>query len=215
VASLRSRNVMTAPHWWPVLLVSVVIAEADAACAPSRSVLQQPIPLNSPVFSLATLSASGEQNMNVLTFATPVGVRPVRVWAISLWRGTATHAAFSEQRTGVLQQLAAHHAPLILPLGGHSMKNEGGGWKAKQCDELGFAWEDGPDSESVLPGCLAYYKLKQQGELINAGEHDVAICTVDGAWTTPGVTPEALSTQSLRDAGIITAAGRAVRPGDI
>ena len=37
--------------------------------------------LTSPVFSLAT-AVDGKTNMNMLTYATPVGIRPQRLWAM-------------------------------------------------------------------------------------------------------------------------------------
>ena len=191
--------------------------------------LDVPVLLESPVFSLATVGASGPC-MNLITFASPVGMRPVRLWAISLWRKTATHAAFVASRRGVLQLLSEEHAPLTPALGGHSATAVGHEWKAARCAELGFEWQGAADgAERVLPRCLAYYTLVQQGELIDAGEHDVAICRVEGAWgagadelgcNSGGALSAwshpppraALSTRALRDAGLINAAGRAALP---
>ena len=96
--------------------------------------------------------------------------------------------------------------------------------EARQPEE---AWEsptgDGGD-ERLLPGCVAYLRLVQQGELIDAGEHDVAICAVEGMYAAAagsrgggGVVvvtgdepePEPLSTALLRERGLISTVGRA------
>ena len=51
--------------------------------------------LRSPTYSLATLNNDfgGSTNMNILTYATPVGVKPVRRWAVGLFRGTRSLGA--------------------------------------------------------------------------------------------------------------------------
>ena len=54
--------------------------------------LDTPPLLSSPVFSLSTLGADGQTTMNILTYATPVGIKPHRLWAISLFRETQSHA---------------------------------------------------------------------------------------------------------------------------
>lgn len=42
--------------------------------------------LSVPVFSLATLNEDGSTNMNVVTYASPVGIEPERLWMISLYQ---------------------------------------------------------------------------------------------------------------------------------
>ena len=60
--------------------------------------------LDGPVYSLATLDEAGDTNMNVVTYATPVGIRPERRWALSLFKSTVSRANFARRRRGVLQQ---------------------------------------------------------------------------------------------------------------
>jgi hypothetical protein len=162
----------------------------------------------------------------MLTYATPVGIRPQRLWAISLFRKTATHAAWSAGGgRGVLQQLAEQHAVLTHVLGATSGADAD---KEAACEACGFGWSesagDGGD-ERLLPGCVAYLRLVQQGELIDAGEHDVAICAVEGMYmpaaagsrggggvvvvTGDEPEPEPLSTALLRERGLISTVGRA------
>ena len=174
--------------------------------------LDRPPVLNVPVYSLATIDSSGSTNMNILTYATPVGIRPERLWSISLFRGTRTHANFASCRAGVLQQLTEEHAPLIYTLGGTSGAAVD---KARECARQGFVWEAAPEcrgDERVLSGCYAYYRLEQVGELITAGEHDVAICRVTAILASEKWSRHPLSTAALRDAGLISDFGRAIPP---
>eukprot|EP00310_Coccolithus_braarudii_P017938 CAMPEP_0183333078 /NCGR_PEP_ID=MMETSP0164_2-20130417/2064_1 /TAXON_ID=221442 /ORGANISM="Coccolithus pelagicus ssp braarudi, Strain PLY182g" /LENGTH=202 /DNA_ID=CAMNT_0025501907 /DNA_START=11 /DNA_END=619 /DNA_ORIENTATION=+ len=193
-----------------------LLLHAAPMCALQLAPLDAPIPLDSPVFSLSTIGTyGGHANMNILTFATPVALRQ-SMWTISLWRRTATHSAFTERRTGVLQLLAEEHSPLTAVLGGKSRADMHDEWKPARCAELGFEWSSAAASgpESLLPGCIAYYRLVQVGELIDAGEHDIAVCRVEGAWgnMAPSSQSCALSTGALREAGLISSAGRVVLP---
>ena len=185
----------------------------SACLALSLQPLEKPPVLSSPVFALATLDADGKPNMNMLTYATPVGIKPERLWAVSIFRETLTHANWLASGTGVLQQLADAHAPLTFTLGGSSGAAVD---KARACAELGFAWEAAPEcggAELVLPGCVAYLRLVQRGELIRAGEHDVAICAIEKVFSSAAEPPAALSTEALRSAGLVSDAGRAIAPG--
>ena len=170
--------------------------------------------LSSPVFSLATLDTSGKTNMNMLTYATPVGIRPHRLWAISLFRETRTHANWLASGTGVLQQLSSQHAPITWALGGTS-SSEAGADKAAACAALGLPWFEDAEviggDERLLPGCVSYCRLTQQGALVDAGSHDVAICRLERVLASGEEDPgPALSTAELREAGLISVAGRAV-----
>ena len=185
--------------------------------ASSLVVVDVPPLLNSPVFSLATLDADGRTTMNMLTYATPVSIRPERLWAISLFRDTQTHANWRLRGTGVLQQLSVAHAPLTHALGGTSSAQPDVD-KAVACEALGWAWFESAEcgAERLLPGCVTYCRLVQQGELIDAGGHEVAICRLERVFgeaeLAGGHEKAALSTAELRQAGLISAAGRAVAP---
>ena len=171
--------------------------------------------LNSPVFSLSTLGADGRTSMNMLTYATPISIRPERLWAISLFRDTQTHANWRQRGTGVLQQMSAAQAPLTFALGGTS-STEAGVDKAAACADLGWEWIEDAEcgEEQLLPGCLTYCRLVQQGELIDVGGHEVAICRLERTFgqeaeAESAARGHALGTAELRRAGLITAAGRA------
>jgi hypothetical protein len=56
--------------------------------------------------------------MNIITYVTPVGIRPTRRWVMSLYKTTQSYQNFAASGAGVLQLLRRRHAPLIYPLGG-------------------------------------------------------------------------------------------------
>ena len=220
LGSLASQvTVLRSPSMTRLLVLLSVTRVAASTLVPMEAA---PV-LTSPVFSLAT-AVDGKTNMNMLTYATPVGIRPQRLWAISLFRKTATHAAWSAGGgRGVLQQLAEQHAVLTHVLGATSGADAD---KEAACEACGFGWSESADGgdERLLPGCVAYLRLVQQGELIDAGEHDVAICAVEGMYAAAagsrgggGVVvvtgdepePEPLSTALLRERGLISTVGRA------
>ena len=183
--------------------------------------LDGPPVLNSPVFSLATLNADGSTNMQILTYATPVGVAP-RTWAISLYRPTRSHANFAARKTGVLQLLTTDHAKLMHLLGGQSGADVD---KEALCAEAGFRWLDAPPDladdawvgggPQLLPGCACYLRLVQVGEMTPCGEHDATICRVEGMLDGVGDGAgfdAALSTAVCRGLGLITDRGKAIPP---
>ena len=142
--------------------------------------------------------------MNILTYATPVSIRPDRIWSIGLYKGTTTHKNFSIQKEGVLQLLKPKHAPLVKLLGGSSSREVD---KAEGCRVLGHPWivsmgksihtgdddDDDDDNDGdrsreepititscdLLPDCACYLKLTLVGDLIDCGSHEVALCKVE------------------------------------
>ncbi|CAN0548981.1 unnamed protein product, partial [Ectocarpus sp. 8 AP-2014] len=44
-----------------------------------------------PVFSLATVNEDGSTNMNIVTYASPVGIEPERLWMVSLFKVWMVH----------------------------------------------------------------------------------------------------------------------------
>ena len=175
--------------------------------------------LNSPTYSLATLNLDGSTNLNILTYATPLSVTPQRVWSMGLFKGTLSEENFQRTGVAVLQVLRESHAKLVPLLGGTSGRIQD---KQTECAQLGFAWirledgnedddDDAPPPMMVLPGCEAYLKLCQMGEIIDLGSHVAAICRVDAMYkgdeqyegkSIP------LMTAKLREMGIITKQGR-------
>ena len=186
--------------------------------------------LDVPVYSLSTLGESngcaGKSTMNILTYATPVGIQPNRIWCISLYKGTLSYENFIRERRGVLQLLRQEHAVLARILGGSSGRDID---KNNACNELGYEWERLPKEEDddsssgdwpfVLPHCHYYLKLELVGDLIDCGNHDVALCKVVSMITTSSnkskviegaADLDSLSTRRLRDDKIISELGRII-----
>jgi len=198
--------------------------------------------LDVPVYSLSTLGSSdndgdgtattnNKSTMNILTYATPVSIKPHRMWSISLYKGTLSHENFTRNRRGVLQLLCPEHASckgksgvegeLIRLLGGSSGSDVD---KRILCKEMGYEWErlppnenDGKDIEwpKVLPSSIYYLKLELVGDMIDCGSHEVALCKVVSMISSEEITDaseelDSLSTRQLRRDSIISELGRVI-----
>ena len=167
--------------------------------------------LTGPVFSLATsrplndaADADSATNMNIVSYASPMSIRPERLWAIGLYKETYSYENFKKSRKGILQLLTPEHIPIIRLLGGTSGRDLN---KEEESRKLGFEWMHYADGQPrVLPGCKSYLCLELQDDLIDGGSHDIAICRVTSMFTDSDAAH--LDTQTLRDLGIITEQGR-------
>lgn len=164
--------------------------------------------LDVPTYSLATFNEDGSTNMNIVTYATPVSIRPDRVWSIGIFKETLTQVNLRQNPTCVLQLLAEPQAELVRVLGGQS-----GGYvdKRKECAKLGFGWQELDNCPQVLPGCASYLKMKIHGGMVDAGSHlIIPYCEIEGMYTEDDEdgTMGHLSTGRLRELGIITEQGR-------
>jgi flavin reductase (DIM6/NTAB) family NADH-FMN oxidoreductase RutF len=158
-----------------------------------------------PTYSMATLNEDGSTNMNILTYATPVSVRPDRVWSLGLYKETLSYRNFVRTKSCVLQLLTEDHVPLIKLLGGTSGSDVD---KRDACSKLGVKWMDGSGTD-LLPGCACYFKLSTTTDVVDVGSHGVALCRVDDMLVTgEDGSQEYLSTARLRELGIITEQGR-------
>ncbi|KAH8044371.1 hypothetical protein JL721_12873 [Aureococcus anophagefferens] len=166
-----------------VRIAALCTLAGAAALSVSRAPLEAPL-LSSPVYSLATLNGDDSTNMNICTYATPVGIRPQRRWTLSLYRGTRSHANFAARRRGVLQLLREAHAP-ATHAGGVSGR-ESAPSARRACEALGLEWETCGDwDERVLPGCAAYLRLVAVDGSVDCGDHEVFICRRSRASATP------------------------------
>ncbi|KAH8064755.1 hypothetical protein JL722_1636 [Aureococcus anophagefferens] len=190
-----------------VRIAALCTLAGAAALSVSRAPLKAPL-LSSPVYSLATLNGDDSTNMNICTYATPVGIRPQRRWTLSLYRGTRSHANFAARR-GVLQLLREAHAPATHA--GRRVRWRGSAPSTRAAREaLGLDWEACGDwDERVLPGCAAYLRLVAVDGSVDCGDHEVFICRVAGGFGDAG---NHLTTGELRRLGLITAKGAAVEP---
>jgi hypothetical protein len=91
--------------------------------------------------------------------------------------------------------------------------------KAAACAKLGFEWRPAAGGdELLLPRCAAYYRVQMEGDFVDAGDHAVALVTVEATFLDDDAGPSSreprpLSSAYLRERGLITSLGRAVTPG--
>jgi flavin reductase (DIM6/NTAB) family NADH-FMN oxidoreductase RutF len=163
---------------------------------------------------MATLNEDGTTNFNILTYATPVSIRPARLYSLGLYKETLSYKNFCRDRKCVLQLLTADHIPLVRLLGGKSGRDVD---KEKECatmsDDPAFGLQElGSDLPKVLPGCAHLLRLSASGDIVNGGSHDIAICKVDEMLLPSedyvANSVDYLSTGRLRELGIITEQGR-------
>ena len=218
-----------------IAITILLLCQLDANAFHSTSF---PPLLDVPVYSLSTLGSSDNGNgtttnnkstMNILTYATPVSIKPYRMWSISLYKGTLSHENFTRNRRGILQLLCPEHASckgksgvegeLIRLLGGSSGNDID---KRILCEEMGYEWENLPNEKeediewpSVLPSCIYYLKLELVGDMIDCGSHEVALCKVVSMISSEEITDaseelDSLSTRQLRRDSIISELGRVI-----
>lgn len=206
-----------------VLCISLLLRDSTTVC--SLTVTETPPLLDVPTYSFATKDGT-TTGMNVLTYATPVSVRPDRIWSIGLYKGTVAHEQFSKTGRGVLQMLKPQHAILVSLLGGSSGRDVD---KREECAKLGFPWmqhdhtgdknnncdDDDDKMPELLPDCACYLELSLIGSLVDCGSHDVALCKVKQMFVPDNQDSSNddnddsyLNTRSLRKLGIITKLGR-------
>ena len=58
--------------------------------------------------------------MNLITYASPIAIKPHEIWALSLFKGTVSHENFAFHKKGILQQLTKSHLNTINLLGKQS-----------------------------------------------------------------------------------------------
>ena len=185
-----------------------------------------------PVWSMATLNDDGDNgdapstNLNLLTYASPVAIRPHRLYALGLFRKTLSRDNFLREKTCVLQLLSSaaedRHIGCVRLLGGISGKDvakeaELASTHGIELKELEHDDDDGTVLPRVLPGCVRYLQLSMVGDVVPDGDggeescHDVVICKVDRMWTSSDDSSSDdghLSTGKLRELGLITEQGR-------
>ena len=126
----------------PPLLVLLLTALEGLGCLAPVAFGFNPVPtdvpplFDVPVWSLATLNADGETtNLNLLTYASPVSIRPDRQYALGLFKQTLTYEnlARGDGQLFVLQLLTERHIPLVRILGGTSGRD---GDKMRACTQM-------------------------------------------------------------------------------
>ncbi len=173
---------------------------------------------NVPVYSLCTVDNDGNTNMNIITYAAAVGIRPASTWTISLYKTTKSYQNFMKNGFALLQLLdEEHHAGIVPLLGQQSGKDIN---KITKLHELNtpltqvttsmFNRNDlKTDYITVLSDSINILALqrKENIDAVNAGDHDVFFCNVinsyitDASRSNPRRRP--LTSQYLRDKNII------------
>lgn len=168
--------------------------------------------LDVPTYSLATKDADGNTGMNILTYATPISIRPDRIWSIGIFKGTVAYENFSITGEGILQLLSPQHSKLVKLLGGSSGKDVN---KRLECAKLGMSWTSINDNDDglpeVLPDCMHYLKIQKVGDLVDCGSHALAVCKIEAMFVSSnGDTSKRqhMKTADLRELGIVTEQGR-------
>jgi flavin reductase (DIM6/NTAB) family NADH-FMN oxidoreductase RutF len=165
--------------------------------------------LDVPTYSLATKNADGNTGMNILTYATPISVRPDRIWSLGLFKGTVAHENFAKTGEAVLQLLSPQHSKVVKLLGGSSGRDVD---KKLECERMGMSWISiNDDLPELLPDCTHYLKIRKLGDLIDCGSHDLAVCKIETMFVANGEDMskrQHMKTADLRDLGIITEQGR-------
>jgi flavin reductase (DIM6/NTAB) family NADH-FMN oxidoreductase RutF len=226
-------------HWlgWKdsrilILLLAWFIATSHCL-ALALSVLEStaaPPLLDVPVYSMATSADGATTNMNLVTYATPISIRPDRLWALGIYKETLTYETFSQTKTCVLQLLPERLIPIVRILGGMSGRTVN---KQTLCQEQGIGWIRNTASAAqpdavrnspipwLLPDCISYVTLRAidiienpSGNEATPSSHAIAICQVEAMHECPKLTVvgsvdrKQLSTGKLRELGIITEQGR-------
>jgi len=128
--------------------------------------------LNVPVWSLSTINEDNmSSNMNLVTYAYPVSIKPKIKWAISLYKGTLTHKNFKNNHLGVLQRLTTSHINAFDILGKRSGYTID---KIKELTDIGYE--------------LASIDLKQLNDMVitasdiydhHHSDHDIPVIPMD------------------------------------
>ena len=164
----------------------------------SSSPIPPPPSVSMPVYALASTAKDNCPSMNIVTFTTPVSVKP-RLFMVSLYHNTMTKDSFLHSKYGILQLLNKDQKYLVPILGkssgydttdlGDDMLNP----KEGKCQEKGYSWttestlfgQNLKDDEArnafrkikVLPQCSSYIGLKLMNTM-DAGDHVMALCEV-------------------------------------
>ncbi|OEU06867.1 hypothetical protein FRACYDRAFT_252749 [Fragilariopsis cylindrus CCMP1102] len=170
-----------------------------------------------PVWSMATLNNDSDTNtttrtttnMNIITYVTPISIRPNRLYAVGLFKKTLSRENFLREKTCILQLLcdSTEHISCVKLLGGQSgydlqkqnvleqeesLNNDHGIGIGELQDLTSSASSSEVVLPKVLPGCVQYLKLSLVGDDIieyedgeeESSSHDIVICKVDEMWTT-------------------------------
>lgn len=125
-----------------------------------------------PVWSISTCDNAGVPNMNICTYMTPVSMQPKK-YVIAVYPNTKTHANIQNSEFLLAQLLSEEQALLVRRLGKKSSLR----FPNKMYSLIKKAGADG--LFSFLPESVGYVLLKKETSLAQAGDHDIAIFSVE------------------------------------
>ncbi len=148
-----------------------------------------------PVWSISSCDISGIPNMNICTYMTPVSMKPKK-YVIAVYPNTKTHLNVQNSEYIIAQLLSEEQAHLVKKLGKKSSLI----FPKKIQSLLATTGTDG--HLSFLPDSIGYFILKKEIPLTKAGDHDIAIFSVE---KTVYLNPlkKVLSLSYLKEKGIL------------
>ncbi|KAF8066304.1 BZW1 [Scenedesmus sp. PABB004] len=137
--------------------------------------------LSTPVYSLASRGAApgSRATLNMITYASPIALRPRRKFALGLYVQSLTYANVKETGRAVLQILPQTAAALTQLLGKTSGRDAD---KVAELAALGWAVTE-EFGLPVLADAIGVVDLRVETDFIPAGDHEVVVCDVAG-WKT-------------------------------
>jgi flavin reductase (DIM6/NTAB) family NADH-FMN oxidoreductase RutF len=127
--------------------------------------------INEAVYSLVTQNDSGDINMNICTYVTPISMKP-KQYVIGIYKGTQTLVNATKSNIAVLQFLHQDQAKLVNVLGKKSgLKYDKRAYLERK--KVLSIWQ----GIEVLQDCCAYLMLEKKQQ-IYSGDHDVFIYEV-------------------------------------
>jgi flavin reductase (DIM6/NTAB) family NADH-FMN oxidoreductase RutF len=125
-----------------------------------------------PVWSISTCDSAGIPNMNICTYMTPVSMNPKK-YIIAVYPNTQTYTNVQNSEFLLAQLLSEEQAHLVRLLGKKSSL-----YFPKKMQSITKTTEtDG--IFSFLPKSIGYFILKKDTSLLQAGDHDVAIFSIE------------------------------------
>jgi len=163
--------------------------------------------LSAPVYSLVTRceaggGAAGPWALNLVTYASPVALRPRRAYALGLFEGTLSRENLLRERRGLLQVLREEHAGLTDLLGRQSSRDVD---KLAAAEAAGHAVRgDALGGFPALAGAAAWLEVAVTDGPFDRGDH--AVVLLDVLAECPGAEPgggPVLYSGKLRELGIL------------
>ena len=152
------------------------------------------------VYSLSTLDDAGKINMNIVTYATPITLKP-KSYMVAAYRGTKTLANIFNKPSNhfLIQALSTEQSKYVRTLGQKSGINyDKAAYLAKQ--NLDFYEIDGK-GYGYLPDC-GFVLLCKLTKSVKYGDHDLIIAEVVKI-IADNKEAKLLTTRNLIDNGII------------